>query len=86
MEIGPAGPHPAPQIAVRQPGPVVVQRLAVGGQGHRDPAAGGESQSAEGRVQIGQAHIQLVPGGEEDVPPNPGKVLLFHKTLGPSIM
>ncbi len=86
MEIGPAGPHPAPQIAVRQPGPVVVQRLAVGGQGHRDPAAGGESQGAEGRVQIGQAHIQLVPGGEEDVPPNPGKVLLFHKTLGPSIM
>ena len=84
MEIGPAGPYPAPEIAFRQEGPVVVQGLPVGGQGKGHPAARGKGQGAEGRVQVGQAHIQFVPGGRENVPPNPGKIRLFHKPLGPS--
>ena len=86
MEVGPAGPHRTPEIAVRQKGPVIVQRLAVGGQGHRDSAAGDKGQGPEGRVQIGQMQLQLGPGGEEDGPAHPGKVLLFHKTIGPSIV
>ena len=63
VEIGPVCQNAAPEEPVRQPGPVIVEPLAVGGQGDGDAAAGPELQAAEGRVQIGQAHVQLVPGG-----------------------
>ena len=70
MEIGPVHRRPGAEIPLRQERAVVVQRLPVGGQGQRDPAAGLESQGAQRRVQIGQAEIQLVPGGGQDLPPD----------------
>ena len=77
MEIDAVHPGSGPEIPVGEIAAVVVQRLPVGGQRHRDAVSGPERQPAQRRVQIGEVQIEFVPGGIENVQTDLGEGFLF---------
>ena len=78
MEIGPVHRRPGPEIPLREEAAVVVQRLPVGGQGQRHPAAGLEVQAAQRHIQIGQIQIQFIPGRLQNLQSDGRQVLGRH--------
>ena len=78
VEIGPVHRRPGPEIPLREEAAVVVQRLPVGGQGQRHPAAGLEVQAAQRHIQIGQIQIQFIPGRLQNLQSDGRQVLGRH--------
>ena len=70
MEIGPVAQHPAPEVALGQKAAVVIEGLPVGGQRQRHILPRLEGKAAQHHIQIGQIHIQLVAGGQQNVLPD----------------